>query len=102
MKPFVSTHYNYRDHRKIFVIDGRVGFTGGINLADEYINVIEKHGRWKDAACDAGRRGRAHFTALFLQLWNIMEQSPDDERFLPHLKLRCRRMDLWCLMATAP
>ncbi len=36
--PFVSTHYNYRDHRKIMVIDGKVAFTGGINLADEYIN----------------------------------------------------------------
>ena len=48
--PFVSTHYNYRDHRKILVVDGRVGFTGGVNLADEYINHIEKYGRWKDAA----------------------------------------------------
>lgn len=84
MKPFVSTHYNYRDHRKIFVIDGRVGFTGGINLADEYINVIEKHGRWKDAGVMLEGEGVRTLTALFLQLWNIMEQSPDDERFLPH------------------
>ena len=37
VQPFVSTHYNYRDHRKILVIDGKVGFTGGVNLADEYI-----------------------------------------------------------------
>ena len=50
VQPFVSTHYNYRDHRKILVIDGKVGFTGGVNLADEYINHIEKYGRWKDAA----------------------------------------------------
>lgn len=48
--PFVSTHYNYRDHRKILVIDGQVSFTGGVNLADEYINHIEKYGRWKDSA----------------------------------------------------
>ena len=48
--PLVSTHYNYRDHRKIAVIDGQIAFTGGVNLADEYINEIEKHGRWKDAA----------------------------------------------------
>ena len=40
VQPFVSTHYNYRDHRKILVIDGRVGFPGGVNLADEYINHI--------------------------------------------------------------
>ena len=50
IKPFVSTHYNYRDHRKILVIDGKVAFNGGINLADEYINAYEKHGHWKDTA----------------------------------------------------
>ncbi len=44
IKPFVSTHYNYRDHRKILVIDGNVAFNGGVNLADEYINAYEKYG----------------------------------------------------------
>ena len=44
LEPFVSTHYNYRDHRKIAVIDGKVGFTGGVNLADEYINRREGYG----------------------------------------------------------
>ena len=38
IKPVVSSHYNYRDHRKILVIDGKVAFNGGVNLADEYIN----------------------------------------------------------------
>ena len=47
--PIFSTHYNNRDHRKIVVIDGKVAFTGGINLADEYINVKERFGHWKDA-----------------------------------------------------
>jgi len=42
IKPFVSTHYNYRDHRKILVIDGKVAFNGGINLADEYIKKIRQ------------------------------------------------------------
>ena len=50
MSPFLSTHYNYRDHRKILVIDGHTAFTGGVNLADEYINHIEKYGHWKDTA----------------------------------------------------
>lgn len=45
--PIFSTHYNNRDHRKIVVIDGKVAFTGGINLADEYINVKERFGHWK-------------------------------------------------------
>ena len=63
--PFVSTHYNYRDHRKILVIDGRVGFTGGVNLADEYINHVEKYGRWKDAAVMLEGEGVRSMTALF-------------------------------------
>ena len=46
----MSTHYNYRDHRKILVIDGHTAFTGGVNLADEYINYKKKHGHWKDTA----------------------------------------------------
>ena len=46
IRPTVSSHYNYRDHRKILVIDGKVAFTGGVNLADEYINRIQRFGRW--------------------------------------------------------
>ncbi len=79
--PFVSTHYNYRDHRKILVIDGRIGFTGGVNLADEYINHVEKYGRWKDAAIMLEGEGVRSLTALFLQQWSIMQQ-PELERFL--------------------
>ena len=79
--PFVSTHYNYRDHRKILVIDGQVGFTGGVNLADEYINHVEKYGRWKDAAIMLQGEGVRTMTALFLQMWSILQQ-PEFEQFL--------------------
>ena len=79
--PFVSTHYNYRDHRKILVIDGQVGFTGGVNLADEYINHIEKYGRWKDSALMLKGEGVRSMTALFLQMWSILRQ-PEFEQFL--------------------
>ena len=79
--PFVSTHYNYRDHRKILVIDGRVGFTGGVNLADEYINHVKKYGRWKDAAVMLEGEGVRSMTALFLQMWGILQQ-PEFEQFL--------------------
>ena len=79
--PFVSTHYNYRDHRKILVIDGRVGFTGGVNLADEYINHVQKYGRWKDAAVMLEGEGVRSMTALFLQMWCIL-QEPEFEQFL--------------------
>ena len=81
VQPFVSTHYNYRDHRKILVIDGRVGFTGGVNLADEYINHVEKYGRWKDAAVMLEGEGVRSMTALFLQMWCILRQ-PEFEQFL--------------------
>ena len=79
--PFVSTHYNYRDHRKILVIDGQVGFTGGVNLADEYINHIEKYGRWKDSALMLEGEGVRSMTALFLQMWSVL-QEPEFEQFL--------------------
>ena len=79
--PFVSTQYNYRDHRKILVIDGRVGFTGGVNLADEYINHVEKYGRWKDAAVMLEGEGVRSMTALFLQMWSVL-QEPEFEQFL--------------------
>ena len=79
--PFVSTHYNYRDHRKILVVDGRVGFTGGVNLADEYINHVEKYGRWKDTAVMLEGEGVRTMTALFLQMWGI-QREPEFAQFL--------------------
>ena len=48
--PVMSLRLNNRDHRKLLIIDGKTGFTGGINLADEYINVRERFGHWKDSA----------------------------------------------------
>ena len=75
LRPFVSTHYNYRDHRKICVIDGNVGFTGGINLADEYINEKEKHGHWKDTAVLLRGQGVQGLTEMFLELWQFTCQE---------------------------
>ncbi|MDO4516322.1 MAG: cardiolipin synthase [Bacillota bacterium] len=80
--PFLSTHYNYRDHRKILVIDGHTAFTGGINMADEYINRIEKHGHWKDTAILLQGEAVRSFTLMFLQLWNLFEKEPVYEPFL--------------------
>lgn len=75
--PFLSTHQNNRDHRKILVIDGETAFTGGINLADEYINERERFGHWKDTG--ARFRGSAvnSFTMMFLQMWNVLSSSKD-------------------------
>ena len=75
--PFVSTHYNYRDHRKILVVDGKVAFNGGVNLADEYINRRERFGHWKDTAVMLRGRAARSFALMFLQMWNITESEPD-------------------------
>ena len=80
--PFVSTHYNYRDHRKIMVIDGRVSFTGGINLADEYINKKVKHGHWKDTAIMLQGEATRSFTLMFLQMWHVNQDGPHDLHWL--------------------
>lgn len=70
-RPIVEALQNNRDHRKIAVIDGKVAFTGGINLADEYINEIEKHGHWKDTAVMLKGKAAWSFTMMFLQLWSL-------------------------------
>ena len=82
LTPFVSTHYNYRDHRKILVIDGHTAFTGGVNLADEYINHIVKYGHWKDVAIMLKGEAVKSFTLMFLQMWNLDEKDMDYSQFL--------------------
>ena len=82
IRPIVSSHYNYRDHRKIAVIDGEVAFNGGVNLADEYINRIERFGHWKDTAVMLRGDAVRSFTLLFLQMWNILEETPEFEPWI--------------------
>lgn len=77
-KPFLTVKQNNRDHRKIAVIDGKVAITGGINLADEYINVYEKHGHWKDAAVLVEGKAAWSFTVMFLQMWEISKGVKED------------------------
>ena len=76
--PVLSHIHNNRDHRKITVIDGKVGFTGGLNLADEYINAIEKHGHWKDTAVKLTGEAVRNLTALFLISWNTQSKTQLD------------------------
>ena len=77
IKPIVSSHYNYRDHRKILVIDGKVAFNGGVNLADEYINRVERFGHWKDTALMLKGPAVRSFTLMFLQMWYVGNKEPD-------------------------
>ena len=87
----LSTHYNYRDHRKILVIDGKVAFNGGVNLADEYINRIERFGHWKDTAVMLKGPAVRSFTLMFLQMWHIRGKDPDYEKWLGEDFLRSNR-----------
>ena len=83
IKPLFSSHYNNRDHRKILVIDGKTGFTGGIHLADEYINKQQRIGHWKDTGLMIQGAAVQKFTCMFLEMWNVSERrDPDDETFL--------------------
>ncbi len=75
-RPRLNMAVNYRDHRKICVIDGNVGFCGGVNLADEYINAYEKHGHWKDTAVVIYGEAVFSLTAMFLSNWDIENNNP--------------------------
>ncbi len=69
IRPLIDVRMNNRDHRKIMVIDGHTCFTGGINLADEYVNVIERFGHWKDNAILVIGEAVYSYTLLFLSNW---------------------------------
>jgi len=77
-RPIVSSLQNNRDHRKIISIDGKAAFTGGLNLADEYINAVERFGHWKDAAIMIDGDGAWSLTLIFLQMWNLGFKEKDD------------------------
>ena len=86
--PFVSLAMNNRDHRKILVIDGHTGFTGGINLADEYINTKERFGYWKDTGIMLKGEGVWNLTTMFLHMWNSFRPTDEDyDKFRPHVHL---------------
>ena len=88
--PFVSTHYNYRDHRKILVIDGQTAFNGGVNLSDEYINQKMKFGHWKDTAVMIKGEAVKSFTLMFLQMWGMDGGKVEFDTFLAYPTLEVR------------
>lgn len=78
LRPILSLRLNNRDHRKILVIDGYTSFTGGINLADEYINKLEMNGYWKDSGIMLKGDATWNFTNMFLQLWQYLSSEKID------------------------
>ncbi len=77
-RPFLTSIQNNRDHRKIIVVDGKVAYTGGINLADEYLGEKVLYGKWKDSAICLRGDGAWSFTVMFLQMWSFLSKKQDD------------------------
>lgn len=78
--PIINLFMNHRDHRKITVIDGKVGFTGGYNLADEYFGRAKPYGHWKDTGLRLEGEAVRSLTSVFLEMWNVagkQTESPD-------------------------
>lgn len=89
-RPFLTVAQNNRDHRKIVVIDGKVAFTGGINLADEYINSFEKHGHWKDASVMIEGKAAWSFALMHLQMWELCTGVDEDyTQYYPWTHISC-------------
>lgn len=93
--PVVNIFMNNRDHRKITVIDGKIGFTGGYNLADKYFNLEHPYGYWKDTGIRMTGEAVRNLTFMFLEMWNGMSHEPleDTTAFFPkvsyHAKDNC-------------
>ena len=87
-RPILNIILNNRDHRKFCIIDGYVGFTGGVNLADEYINQKERFGHWKDTAVMLKGEAVWNMTAMFLHMWNVITNNREGgslAEYLPHV-----------------
>lgn len=81
MVPVLSLRQNNRDHRKYMIVDGRLAFTGGINMADEYINVKPRFGHWKDSAIRLEGDAVWSMTVSFLSMWDFTRRQEEDLRF---------------------
>ncbi len=87
MHPFLNIFMNNRDHRKITVIDGKVGFTGGYNLAEEYFNRTHPYGYWKDTGIMLTGDAVRNFTVMFLEMWNAVRKTDMDyDKYLPKVE----------------
>lgn len=80
LKPLVSVVMNNRDHRKIIVVDGEVAFTGGFNLADEYINQKQRFGHWKDNGVKIEGPAVSNFVAMFFEMWQYTTRVQENEK----------------------
>ena len=83
---FIRSYINYRDHRKIVVIDGKVGYTGGINIGDEYINLTHRLGHWKDCGVRIEGEGIKSLISIFFTLWNMNKKTVNYESYINEIE----------------
>lgn len=96
--PLFAVRMNNRDHRKILVIDGKVAFTGGINLADEYIAEKERFGYWKDTGLKITGSAVRSFTQMFFYLWNAFRKDKENiAEYLPPQTEQCGEKNGFCV-----
>ena len=91
-------YMNYRTHQKIVVVDGTVGFTGGFNLADEYANLIERFGVWKDTGVRVKGEAAWNLAVVFLQMWEASEPTEEHIDYLRYRKASNLTGDTHCLV----
>ena len=86
--------FNYRNHQKITIIDGNIGYTGGLNIADEYVNEIVRFGHWKDTAVRLEGDGVFSLTCFFLEMWQIAvgKDTVEYAQYKPTVQIRSESM----------
>lgn len=84
--------FNFRNHQKITVVDGNIGYTGGMNLADEYANYIERFGYWKDTGVRLEGQGVWSLTNIFMEMWEVSQKNFtfDYEKYRPTIRKESR------------
>lgn len=95
--PGLNAFLNNRDHRKITVIDNRIAFTGGYNIANEYFNITHPYGHWKDTGIMLEGDAVRSFTVMFLEMWNAVKANDIDdsdyEKYLPEPDYTAKESD---------
>ena len=87
LSPSLSSVHNNRDHRKMCIIDGRIAYTGGVNIADEYVNAVVRFGHWKDGGIRVTGEVVRGFIKQFLSMWDFTTHTISDyERYLSTVK----------------
>lgn len=101
--PVLNIFMNNRDHRKITVIDGKVAYTGGYNLADEYFNITHPYGQWKDSGIRFEGDAVQTATILFLEMWNALrEQDVDIEKYLLVYPYKAKEQGFFAFYGDSP